>query len=300
MNKVYNHTRKNINRITLIYLLSLIPLILYGTYKNGLLLYLNKYVPFQGIFRPILFCLVPFGIYMLYSLIRERKLKLNIDAFYYTAIGIFMPPETSLLKYSIALLVLIPLIDLIPLEFNKGSFIKLILVLAIYFLLDNYTYWNILEKNHVYDFSFVDLAMGRSIGGLSSTSLLCAFITFIILCLSSNYKKSIAIITTLLYSICIFIFYFIEKDSTIFINFAGTITAFIIFGASFKHSSYTRIGKIIYSIFLVFLTIFLNSIFPYEGAFIAIFSCSIISRAIDRIFTRKKNKSKKTKIIPKE
>ena len=287
MNKVYNHTRKNINRITLIYILSLIPLILYGTYKNGVLLYLNKYVPIYGIFRPILFCLVPFGIYMLYSLIKERKLKLNIDAFYYMAIGIFMPPETSLLKYSLALLVLIPLIDLIPLEFNKGSAIKLILILVISFL-GKYSYWNLLETNHVYDFSFIDLAMGRSIGGLSSTSLLCALITFIILCLSSNYKKSIAIITTILYSVCIFIFYFIEKDSTIFINFAGTITAFIIYGASFKHSSYTRIGKLFYSIFLVFLTIFLNSIFPYEGAFIAILSCSIISRPLDRIFTRKR------------
>ena len=287
MNKVYNHTRKNINRITLIYILSLIPLILYGTYKNGVLLYLNKYVPIYGIFRPILFCLVPFGIYMLYSLIKERKLKLNIDAFYYMAIGIFMPPETSLLKYSLALLVLIPLIDLIPLEFNKGSAIKLILILAISFL-GKYSYWNLLETNHVYDFSFIDLAMGRSIGGLSSTSLLCALIAFIILCLSSNYKKSITIITTILYSVCIFIFYFIEKDSTIFINFAGTITAFIIYGASFKHSSYTRIGKLFYSIFLVFLTIFLNSIFPYEGAFIAILSCSIISRPLDRIFTRKR------------
>ena len=296
MNRVFNHTRKNINRITLIYLLSLIPLILYGTYKNGVLLYLNKYVPLYGIFRPILFCLIPFAIYMLYSLIKERKLKLNIDAFYYTAIGIFMPPETSLLKYSIALLVLIPIIDLIPLEFNKGSLIKLILVLALYYI-GSYSYWNLQEASHLYDFSFFDLAMGRSIGGMSATSLLCAFITFIILCLSSNYKKSIAIISTILYSICIFTIYFIEKDSTIFINFAGTIAAFIIFGASFKHSSYTRIGKIFYCIFLVFLTIFLNSIFPYEGAFISILSCSIISRAIDRIFTRKKNKSK---IIPKE
>ena len=149
MNKVYNHTRKNINRITLIYILSLIPLILYGTYKNGVLLYLNKYVPIYGIFRPILFCLVPFGIYMLYSLIKERKLKLNIDAFYYMAIGIFMPPETSLLKYSLALLVLIPLIDLIPLEFNKGSAIKLILILVISFILIIKAIFSLIEKRPI-------------------------------------------------------------------------------------------------------------------------------------------------------
>ena len=43
MNNVYIRSKKNIFNISIVRIILLIPMILYGIYKNGIFLYINKY-----------------------------------------------------------------------------------------------------------------------------------------------------------------------------------------------------------------------------------------------------------------
>ena len=72
-------SNNSIMRISVMYILSLLPLILFGFYKNGINLFIKKYVNFYGMLRPLLFILIGFTIGVLVNIIYERKIKKNKD-----------------------------------------------------------------------------------------------------------------------------------------------------------------------------------------------------------------------------
>ena len=57
MNNVYIRSKKNIFNISIVRIILLIPMILYGIYKNWIFLYINKYTNLYGLFRPFIFIL---------------------------------------------------------------------------------------------------------------------------------------------------------------------------------------------------------------------------------------------------
>ena len=55
-----NKSNNSIKRITLTYVISLLPLILFGFYKNGISLYIKKYVNILEMFKPLVIILLGF------------------------------------------------------------------------------------------------------------------------------------------------------------------------------------------------------------------------------------------------
>ena len=63
--KVFLHNKENIAKIIKRYLLCLIPLVLYGLYKNGFLLYSRDLISLFESFKIIILLLISIGIYFL-------------------------------------------------------------------------------------------------------------------------------------------------------------------------------------------------------------------------------------------
>ena len=75
MNKVYLHFHKNLKSILVCYFCSLIPLVIYGIYKNGFLLYQKDYISILGLFRPLYFVLIPF-LFNIHAVVNANSLEL--------------------------------------------------------------------------------------------------------------------------------------------------------------------------------------------------------------------------------
>ena len=60
-NNVYVRSRRSIKNISIVRICLLIPLIIYGFYKNGFYLYQHQYTNILGLFKPlILFSVISF------------------------------------------------------------------------------------------------------------------------------------------------------------------------------------------------------------------------------------------------
>ena len=51
-------SNNSIKRLCITYLISLIPLIIFGFYKNGISLYIKRYINLLEMFKPLLFILI--------------------------------------------------------------------------------------------------------------------------------------------------------------------------------------------------------------------------------------------------
>jgi len=72
-------SNNSIKRICYIYLISLLPLILFGFYKNGISLYIKDYVGILGMLKPLLFIIIGAIIGILVNIIYERIINDNKD-----------------------------------------------------------------------------------------------------------------------------------------------------------------------------------------------------------------------------
>jgi hypothetical protein len=283
MNKVCLH--KNISKTELIYFeyLAIMLPILYGFYKNGILLYASHVINLFGIFRPLMFILIPFLISEVNEYFKRHKFILTNSSFYWTCVSLFIPPRMSLISYTIILIIAISLTYYRKLKINMPVLTKLIIV-AFLLIVNQYNYSNILEATTKYSFSFLDLIFGRSIGGLCSTSLVYAFICYIILSIKGYYKKEIPAVFMITYFILAIIISLLTKNYNLFTNIAGIILAVSLFGTQNNTTPFMPKARIIYAVFLGFLTIILNLIFNnYEGIFIAIFLANFSVSYIDNL-----------------
>ena len=64
-NNVYIHSQNNLKKIVFQYILCIIPLVFYGIYKNGFLLWNRDLMTFLAIFKLIYLLLISIGIYFL-------------------------------------------------------------------------------------------------------------------------------------------------------------------------------------------------------------------------------------------
>jgi len=71
----------SIKRICYAYLISLIPLILYGFYKNGINLYIKNYIGLLEMFKPLLFVLIGALIGIIVNVIYNKLILKNTNNF---------------------------------------------------------------------------------------------------------------------------------------------------------------------------------------------------------------------------
>ncbi len=284
----YIHYHKDKNDLIRTYFLALIPLLLFGFYKNGIRLYGNQLISFVDMFIPLYFYLISLIVgyivalirgedkkeFMLYSLILACSISMNSNVFIYPVIlfaGLFV---ASYIKDKF--------------RFNFVSLTRLFLILAL--LLSQYSYMNVAEKLDAFHYNLFDLFFGYSIGGIASSSLFFVILAFILLLFNRFYKKNISIVASLSFALILFLAFFITKDiSYVEKVLSGSVYfAFVFVGADLAVSPNTNLGMILYGLVIGVFTALLALFLPiYEVPFISIFLVSLSIPLINKICDKK-------------
>ena len=287
MNKVYIHSKNTIDKYVLKYIYGLIPLVLYGIYKNGIILYNANLINFFSIFKVLYLIIISLIIYIIFSIITKRKLKLNLELLSILIIPLFMPYSINLIIYSISLFGLLFIDHYLSkiLKYNNISFIILgiILVLVIF---NSYNYLNPIEQTNNYSYSFLDLLFGRNPGGIAASSIIIGIILIIYYSIFTIYKQNIAISSIIVFLLLTGILNNFNINSLLNSN---AILSFILIAPELKNTPVSLKGTIIYGIVVSIISALLcQFVSIYAGAFIAIFIVSL-SYSILRKFDKNKH-----------
>ena len=284
------HHELDSNSLFKSYYLALIPLLIFSIYKNGFVLYNADLINFFDIFLPLLFYLVSIGIGFLISFITKEKPAYNILICLICAASVSM--NSNILIYAILLFVVMFILKYLSnrfkMTFNNLSLVRLFLLLSL--LINSYSYLNIGEKLHKFNYSLFDIFIAHAPGGLATSSMLLLIISFIILALNKYYKKIISLSSSLVYLSLGLIYILISHNYDFLpLLFNGTIYfSFIFVAADIKVSPYSSKGMLIYGVFIG-LTSFLISIFLniYEAGYLSIFFISLFIPLINKIINKK-------------
>ena len=97
--------KRNIKNLVIINILFLVPLLLYGCFKNGFLLYEKNLISFWEVFKPIYLILISWGIKIIIDLIFKRKIIIDYNLLYVIIIALIMPYNINLIVYFISLFI---------------------------------------------------------------------------------------------------------------------------------------------------------------------------------------------------
>ena len=287
----------SIKRINFIYLISLIPLILFGFYKNGINLYYKKYVGIYGLFKPLILVISGFIIGIIINIIYEKIIKKNkmslkdaIFSSFHPLYGLLIGGISSI-NISIITFTLVTFIMLFISKFLKYKINYVALTSLILFFIMNikgeFSFLNIYESSRNFNLNTLDYLLGKGSGGIITTNILLLLVSFLILYLSKTYKKNIPIYSTITFTILVII-YCLYKGSIgsimdmLFTN--GILFAFIFIATDSISSSYTKKGMVIYGIFVGLITFGLYLINPALSSLGAILIASILNSVIDLKF----------------
>ena len=249
-------------------LLLLFPLIIYSLYKNGYLIFKKDLIGLSMIFKPLYLILIGVVIKIGYDLIFYKKIKVDYNLLNVVLISMIVPYNMNILLYGGILLIIYPLTNLLykVVKFNKVAFIYLIIIF-ISIIFKPLVFKTPLELNYSYSFNFINLLMGRSIGGISSTSILFSLLAYSILIFNYYYKKDIPLVINITYLILSFIYFIILGNSNYLLN-SELIFASIFIATIPNGSPYRRLMQIIYGILIGIIT-FIISI--YYNSIIAVY-----------------------------
>ncbi len=280
------HNKESIKKIVIRYLVCLIPLIIYGIYKNGFLLYTRDLIFFLSIFKIIYLLIISLIVYIVIDKLLFKKREFwSMDLLFLLIIPLFIPPNINILLYSIVLFVSFFLSNILEkkFKFNKIAFCKLVIIAAIV-IFSNYTYQNVAEGMHIYSLNYWDYLWGRYSGGIASTNIIFGIFILLIFSTFKSYKKIIAISSLLAFIILSFLLS--GFDSMVFIS-SSAILGFILLSIDSLSTPHTKRAMLLYGIIsgiiTSFLTIYVNS---NEGVFISTLFLSFFSSTLDKIVER--------------
>lgn len=289
MNSLVKAKNNNL-KIILLYYCSIFILLAYGIYKNGWLLYRKVLVSFIYLFKPLILILgsllLSYGISFLFlKYIKKEpnylyKLLNNYQGVYLSLIVLSLPINIDFINYFLIIIIFIIIDNIFSnIKFNSYCLLKLIIILSM-ILLKYYNYQSIYETNVETALTTLDLFMGRSIGGIGTTSVFWMIISYFILSTLPGYKKDIPITALTSYLILMVITLFFNQN--IIENFKLLINSETIFGFIFiatipNYSPIVTSEKRLYAILCGILTFIFNKLInPFEGVFIAILVNNII------------------------
>ena len=255
----------------------LIPLIIYSLYKNGYLIYEKHLINFANIFKPLYLVLIGLLIKIIIDLVRYKKIIIDYELVYVILIGMIMPYNISYLIYLISFIIVYIITLFIDkfIKYNKVCFIYLVIIM-INFMFNKYTFLTPLEENYTFSFTFLDLLMGRNIGGIATTSIFFSLVAYIILLNNYYYKKDIPFTINITYLSCMLIYYLITRNSDLILNseliFGSVFVATLPMSSPYKEKTQI-IESILIGIITFILSIYFNSII---AIYISIFIMSLI------------------------
>ena len=293
-----NKSNNSIKRITLTYIISLLPLILFGFYKNGISLYIKKYVNILEMFKPLVIILLGFLIGATVNVIYEKKIKKNKDnikdiifSSLHPIYGILIGCISSI-NTNIILFPLVTFIILLISKFIKNTKINYITLtsLIIFFIMNifgKFSFLNAYEVSNNFNMNAIDYLFGKGNGGIVTTNILLLIISYIILYNSNIYKRNIPIYSFISFLLLTIIYCFIKNDignimNMLFTN--GILFSFVYIASEPNSSSYTRLGSTIYGIIVGILSFIFYLINPALSSLGGIFIASIFNSLIDLKF----------------
>ena len=292
-------TKNSIQIITLNYIGALIPLFLYGIYKNGIILYQKNYFSILDIllliFIPISGFLI--GLLVEYLFTKDEITNILKNSFlplYGLLAGFIINPNINILLFLIIVFIGLSFVKILSKEkklvANPVAIIKTIFIIVLVILGKN-----LYQNNYEYDvsmaLSLTDVIFGKGISGLFTSNIFLILIALVFLSFTKLYKKEIPLYMISSFALVTTIISIIINDNiNILLNIFNST---FFFGAVFIApliitSTYTKKGKIVYGVILgiicSFLTMFISK---FDGVFISILLVSITVKFIDNFFELK-------------
>ena len=270
----------NIKKIISYLYISIIPLLIFGFYKNGIKSYDGIYI-----LHPLILDLVGFASGALVSLILEKKKPLtSFYPFYGLLSASLVFPNTSIIVFG-----LICFISLfIYKKINKNN-VNIVCVIALMvILISNFyetSYLNLVINSNT-NLDGLDYLLGKGSAGLNASCTLLSLASYLYLSTKAFYKREIPLYSFLTYSILMVIYLsFIGDINSLFVRLLsnGTIFSLVFVSTMGTTSSYTKRGRICYALILGILLFILSFSFPSLAVIGAIFLTSIMHKYIDKL-----------------
>lgn len=299
MNKgPFLHSKHNTRKIVLYYIFACIPLILYGFYKNGILVYAAKKTTFLGLLKPLVFPLIGYMIGLLceflYCKLRKKDVNWKEDIFYsftplYTMLASMLVPTSihSILFFT-SLFLFFFAIKWIPF---LGKINKVACFCTIFFallaILGKLQFLNPLEETKEYAFQLLDLLFGRNVGGMCTTNIIFVLLAYFFLSVLGFYKSDIPIYIMIPYFILSLLFglsgHHFLVSMTNFLSHS-LIFIFVLVATDSISSPYTKLGRCIYGILVGIISFFLGMLLdPTLALLLTITVISIFSSFFDAL-----------------
>lgn len=270
----------NIKKIISYLYISIIPLLIFGFYKNGI-------KSFDGIYilHPLILDLVGFASGALVSIILEKKKPLtSFYPFYGLLSASLVFPNTSIIVFG-----LICFISLfIYKKINKNNVNIVCVIALIVILISNFyetSYLNLVINSNT-NLDGLDYLLGKGSAGLNASCTLLSLASYLYLSTKAFYKREIPLYSFLIYSILMVIYLsFIGDINSLFVRLLsnGTIFSLVFVSTMGTTSSYTKRGRICYALILGILMFILSFSFPSLAVISAIFLTSIMHKYIDKL-----------------
>lgn len=270
----------NIKKIISYLYISIIPLLIFGFYKNGIKGY-------DGIFilHPLILDLVGFASGALVSIILEKKKPLtSFYPFYGLLSASLVFPNTSIIVFG-----LICFISLfIYKKINKNNVNIVCVIALIVILISNFyetSYLNLVINSNT-NLDGLDYLLGKGSTGLNASCTLLSLASYLYLSTKGFYKREMPLYSFLIYSLLMVIYLsFIGDINSLFVRLLsnGTIFSLVFVSTMGTTSSYTKRGRICYALILGILMFILSFSFPSLAVISAIFLVSIMHKYIDKL-----------------
>ena len=270
----------NIKKIISYLYISIIPLLIFGFYKNGIKSYDGIYI-----LHPLILDLVGFASGTLVSIILEKKKPLtSFYPFYGILSASLVFPNTSIIVFG-----LICFISLfIYKKINKNNVNIICVIALIVILISNFyetSYLNLVINSNT-NLDGLDYLLGKGSAGLNASCTLLSLTSYLYLSTKAFYKREIPLYSFLTYSILMVIYLsFIGDINSLFVRLLsnGTIFSLVFVSTMGTTSSYTKRGRICYALILGILMFILSFSFPSLAVISAIFLTSIMHKYIDKL-----------------
>ena len=270
----------NIKKIISYLYISIIPLLIFGFYKNGIKSYDGIYI-----LHPLILDLVGFASGTLVSIILEKKKPLtSFYPFYGLLSASLVFPNTSIIVFG-----LICFISLfIYKKINKNNVNIVCVIALIVILISNFyetSYLNLVINSNT-NLDGLDYLLGKGSAGLNASCTLLSLASYLYLSTKAFYKREIPLYSFLTYSILMVIYLsFIGDINSLFVRLLsnGTIFSLVFVSTMGTTSSYTKRGRICYALLLGILLFILSFSFPSLAVISAIFLVSIVHKYIDKL-----------------
>lgn len=270
----------NIKKIISYLYISIIPLLIFGFYKNGIKSYDGIYI-----LHPLMLDLVGFASGVLVSIILEKKKPLtSFYPFYGLLSASLVFPNTSIIVFG-----LICFISLfIYKKINKNNVNIVCVIALIVILISNFyetSYLNLVINSNT-NLDGLDYLLGKGSAGLNASCTLLSLASYLYLSTKGFYKREIPLYSFLTYSILMVIYLsFIGDINSLFVRLLsnGTIFSLVFVSTMGTTSSYTKRGRICYALILGILMFILSFSFPSLAVISAIFLVSIMHKYIDKL-----------------